>query len=136
MPSPIETLFRIHDSPVPTQMVLDEEGSIAMAPIDCTGCLSNTGLKVVPPFSDFQTPPLAEPTYIVSLPSTRTAARAATRPLICADPMLRATRPEIVSESTLISCAESNAAAIIHPIAALISRLQQGSKIGNRSMGY
>ena len=37
-------------------------GSMATAPIDCTGCLSKTGLKVVPPFTDFQTPPLAAPT--------------------------------------------------------------------------
>src|SRR5580700_9215233 len=110
MPSPIDTLFRIHDSPVPTQTVLGADGSIPIAPIDCTGCLSNTGLNVVPPFTDFQTPPLAEPIYTVSLPSTRTAANAATRPLISAEPMLRATRPEIVSESTLISWADSNAA--------------------------
>src|SRR6266704_2132549 len=32
------------------------------APIDCTGCRSKTGLNVVPPFTDFHTPPLAEPT--------------------------------------------------------------------------
>ena len=33
-----------------------------MAPIDWTGCLSNTGLNVVPPSWDFQTPPDAAPT--------------------------------------------------------------------------
>ena len=37
-------------------------GSMVIAPIDWTGCLSKTGLKVVPPLTDFQTPPLAEPT--------------------------------------------------------------------------
>ena len=35
---------------------------MVIAPIDWTGCLSKTGLKLVPPFTDFQTPPLAEPT--------------------------------------------------------------------------
>ena len=49
-------------SPVPTQTFFGFFGSIVTAPIDCTGCLSKTGLKVVPPSSDFQTPPLAAPT--------------------------------------------------------------------------
>ena len=62
MPSPTDTLLRIHDSPVPTQITLGFLGSIVTAPIDCTGCLSNTGLNVVPPFVDFHTPPLAAPT--------------------------------------------------------------------------
>ena len=62
MPLPIETELRVQVSPVPTQTVFGFDGSIAIAPIDCTGCLSNTGLKVVPPSIDFQTPPLAAPT--------------------------------------------------------------------------
>src|SRR5262245_1719037 len=74
---------------------------MAMAPIDCAGCLSNTGRKVVPPFTDFQTPPLAEPTYTVSRPFSCTAATAAIRPLIAAAPMLRAPSPEMVLESIL-----------------------------------
>ncbi len=41
---------------------------MAIAPIDCTGCLSKTGLKTVPPSVDFHTPPLAAPTNSVSLP--------------------------------------------------------------------
>ncbi len=44
MPSPIETLLRVHDSPVPTHTVFGFFGSIATAPIDWTGCLSKTGL--------------------------------------------------------------------------------------------
>src|SRR5437870_8570629 len=71
------------------------------APTDCTGCLSNTGLKVVPPLTDFHTPPLADPTYTVSRCPSCTASTAAMRPLIAAEPMLRAPRPEIVSVSTL-----------------------------------
>ena len=54
--------FRIQLSPVPTQTVFGSFGSMAMAPIDCTGCLSNFGVNVVPPFVDFHTPPLAAPT--------------------------------------------------------------------------
>src|SRR6185437_12358280 len=60
-PLPIETELRIHDSPVPTQTLSWWLGSIAIAPIDITGCLSNTGLKVVPLSVDFHTPPLAAP---------------------------------------------------------------------------
>src|SRR5271156_596717 len=109
MPSPIETLLRVHDSPVPTQIVLGASGSIAIAPIDCTVCLSNTGLKVVPPFTDFQIPPLAAPMYTLSLPSSFTAVRADTRPLMVAEPMFRAPSPEIESESNFASCAARRA---------------------------
>ncbi len=40
----MEVLLRVQDSPVPTQMVFGVEGSIVIAPMDCTGCLSKTGL--------------------------------------------------------------------------------------------
>jgi hypothetical protein len=43
-------------------MVLGFFGSMVTAPIDCTGCLSKTGLKVVPPLTLFHTPPDAAPT--------------------------------------------------------------------------
>src|SRR5256885_4464768 len=104
MPSPTETLLRSQDSPVPTQTISGFEGSIATAPIDCTSWRSKTGLKVVPPFTDFQTPPLAEPTNIVSRPFRTTASRAAMRPLIVAEPMLRAGSPETVAASNLSGC--------------------------------
>ncbi len=69
-------------------------------PMDCTGWSSNTGSKVVPPSSDFHTPPLAAPTQIVSLPSgISTASSDAMRPLMAAEPMLRTPRPEIVAAS-------------------------------------
>src|SRR6267154_4831421 len=105
IPSPTETLFRVQDSPVPTQTVFGAWGSIAMAPIDCTGCLSKTGLYVVPPFTDFQTPPLAAPTYTVRRPSSLTAVTAAIRPLIAAEPIFREPKPEMVSESNTASWA-------------------------------
>src|ERR687887_546273 len=99
MPSPIEALLRVHDSPVPIQTFFGFFGSSAIAPIDCTGCSSNTGRYRVPPSSDFQTPPLAAPTKTVILPEgSRVAAIAEIRPLIVAEPMLRAPRPEIVAE--------------------------------------
>src|SRR2546423_1794734 len=105
MPSPIETLLRVQASPLPTQMVLGACGSMAMAPMDCTDCLSKTGLYVVPPFTDFQTPPLAAPTYTVRRPSSLTPVTAETRPLMVAEPILRAPSPETVSESKTTSCA-------------------------------
>src|SRR5713101_5798654 len=89
MPLPIDTLLRVHASPVPAQIVFGACGSMATAPMDCAASLSNTGLKVVPPFEDFHTPPLAAPTYTVSRPSSFTAATAATRPLMAAEPMFR-----------------------------------------------
>src|ERR1700675_3195644 len=86
-------------------MTFGFRGSMVRAPIDCTGCLSKTGLKVVPPFTDFHTPPLAAPTYTVMRPFSLTAVSAAMRPLIVAEPMFRAPSPEIESESYFTSCA-------------------------------
>src|SRR2546426_11453993 len=94
MPSPTETLLRTQDSPVPTQTISGFEGSIATAPIDCTSWRSKTGLKVVPPFTDFQTPPLAEPTNIVSRPFRTTAPNAAIPPPTAPAPPLRAPTPD------------------------------------------
>src|SRR5215831_7022639 len=99
MPSPIDTLLRVHDSPVPTQTFFEFLGSSATAPIDWTRCSSNTGRYRVPLSSDFQTPPLAAPTKSVILPdASRVPAMAEIRPLIAAEPILRAPRPEIVAE--------------------------------------
>src|SRR5438132_7232771 len=104
MPSPTETLLRTQDSPVPTQTISEFEGSNDTAPIDCTSWRSKTGLKVVPTFTDCQTPPLAEPTNIVSRPFRTTASRAAMRPLKVAEPILRAGRPETVAASNCSGC--------------------------------
>src|SRR5689334_24420874 len=104
MPAPTETLFRVQASPVPTHTVFELAGSIVTAPMDCTDCRSNTGLNVVPPLMDFHTPPLADPAKTVSRPFSFTAVTAAIRPLIMAEPMLRAGSPEIVAESNLIPC--------------------------------
>src|SRR3954465_12037435 len=103
MPSPYETELRGHDPPGPPHPAFGFFGSMAMAPIDCTGCLSKTGLNVVPPLTDFQTPPLAAPTHSVMRFASCTASIAAMRPDIAAEPMLRAPRPEIVSESTVMA---------------------------------
>src|SRR3954469_1958264 len=101
MPLPIDTELRIHASPVPTHTFLGLLGSIAIAPTDCTGCLSNTGVKVVPPSCDRHTPPDAEPTYSSVLPPTILPATAAIRPLSVPEPMLRAPRPEITPPSKI-----------------------------------
>src|SRR3954454_13784917 len=90
---------------MPAQTAFGFFGSMAIAPIDCTGCLSKTGLDVGPPLNDFQTPPLAAPTYSVMRFASCTASMAAVRPDIAAEPMLRAPRPEIVSESTVTGVA-------------------------------
>src|SRR5260370_18240146 len=101
----MDTLWGVHASPVPTHTTFAFFGSTVIAPMDCTGCLSKTGLKVVPPLTDFHTPPLAAPTYTVSRWPSHVASTAAMRPLIAAEPMLRAPRPEIVSESTFTGAA-------------------------------
>src|ERR1700733_13634755 len=112
MPSPTETLLRVQDSPVPTQTFIGFEGSTAMAPIDCTGCSSNTGLNVVAPSVDFHTPPLAAPTKSVTLPDGSVyPASAEMRPLMAADPTLRAPSPEIVPASSTGACSCAKAAA-------------------------
>jgi len=101
MPFPTETELRVQLSPVPTQTTFGSEGSNATAPIDWTPCLSKTDLNVVPPSTDFQTPPEAAPTNNVTLPSASTRpATAAMRPLIAAEPMFRAPMPETVAESS------------------------------------
>src|SRR6266436_3479765 len=124
-PLPMDTLLRVQDSPVPTQMVFGACGSMATAPIDCAASLSKTGLNVVPPFEDFHTPPLAAPMYTVSRPSSFTAAIAATRPLMVAEPMFRAPRPEMVSESNLASCAGVSPAKIIVARITIITAVKQ-----------
>src|SRR3989440_1168609 len=112
MPSPIETLLRVQDSPVPTQTFLSLFGSIVIAPMDWTDCSSKTGRYRVPPSSDFQTPPLAAPTKSVIFPEgSFVPAIAEIRPLIAAEPMLRAPRPEKVAELNGASSAREFVAA-------------------------
>src|SRR3954467_9065251 len=112
MPAPTEVELRVHPSPVPTQIVFGFDGSIAIAPIDCTGCLSNTGLNVVPPSSDFHTPPEAEPTSKVTLPSfSCRPVTAAMRPDMVAEPILRTPRPDTAALSKLCAAAGAIASA-------------------------
>src|SRR5437667_9440023 len=121
----MDALFRVQASPVPTQITLGFFGSIVIAPIDWTACLSNTGLKVVPPLTDCHTPPLAAPTYTVSRGPSCTAASAAMRPLIAADPMLRAPRPEMVAESTLTDARRGGVCAPAAPASRTVSAAAQ-----------
>jgi len=87
------------------------DGSTATAPMDCTSGRSKTDLKVVPPLIDFQTPPLADAAKTVSRPLSLTAVTAAIRPLISAEPILRAGRPDMVPESYLTGACASSAGA-------------------------
>src|SRR6266404_7608362 len=100
----METLLRVQLSPVPAQTIFGLLGSMATAPIDCTFWLSKTGRNDVPPLTDFHIPPLADPTKTVIRPSCFTPSTAAMRPLIVADPILRAGSPEIVPASYLKGC--------------------------------
>src|SRR5258708_25984549 len=99
MPSPIETLFRIQLSPLPAHTILVFVGSTANAPIDCADGWSKTERKLLPPFTDFHTPPLAAPAKTVRRPLSVKAVTAATRPLMVAEPMLRAGSPGLVPAS-------------------------------------
>ena len=73
--------------------------------MDWTDCSSKIGRYRVPPSSDFQTPPLAAPTNNVIFPEgSFVPAIAEIRPLIAAEPMLRAPRPEMVAELNEASC--------------------------------
>src|SRR5882672_1486491 len=117
----METELRVQASPVPAHTMLGRLGSIASAPIDWTGCLSKTGSKVVPPSRDLQTPPLAEPTKSSTLPSgVGRAATAAMRPLMAAEPMLRAPSPEITDllNTALVLATRSDGAVAAAPGAA------------------
>src|SRR5258707_4631562 len=108
MPSPMDTLLRPEDSPLHTQTFLGLPGSMATALMDCTEGLSKTGLKLVPALTDFHTPPLADAANTVRRGPSLTAATAAMRPLICAEPMLRAGNPEMVPASKRTgACAKS-----------------------------
>ncbi|NIU63572.1 MAG: hypothetical protein GWN66_23920 [Pseudomonas stutzeri] len=57
-----DTLFRGLPSPVPTQTMSGLAWNTATAPMAWTGWSSKIGSKVRPPFTDFQTPPVAAPT--------------------------------------------------------------------------
>src|SRR5437762_2400517 len=107
----MDTLLRVHDSPVPTQTFFEFFGSSAIAPMDCTACSSNIGRYRVPLSSDFQTPPLAAPTNSVILSDgSCTPAMQEMRPLIFAAPMLRAPRPEMLAALNGASAAQTRIA--------------------------
>src|SRR2546427_4716324 len=99
MPLPIDTLLRVQASPVPAQIVFGACGSMATAPMDCAASLSKTGLNVVPPFEDFQIPPLAAPTYTVSRPPSFTAAGRATPPIMVAGTLVVTPTPDMNAEA-------------------------------------
>src|SRR5438067_1965749 len=56
-PLPHEELWRLFDSPVPTQTMEGSDGATATAPMVELVSLSKTGSQVVPPLIVFITPP-------------------------------------------------------------------------------
>src|SRR5581483_571649 len=87
-PSPHEELCRLLFSPVPTHTMSGLLCDTATSPIEIIPSWSKTGSQVVPLLTVFQTPPPADPTYIIrGLLST--TAKASTRPPIIAGPMVR-----------------------------------------------
>ena len=63
----------------------------------------------MPPSADFHTPPDAAPTSSVVLPSASTRpAMAEIRPLMAAEPMLRAPSPEMVAEFHGVAAARAD----------------------------
>jgi hypothetical protein len=61
IPSPTEMWLRMHDSPVPAQIVFGSVGAIARSPIECTVCPSKMGCQLSPPSVVLKIPPDAEP---------------------------------------------------------------------------
>src|SRR6185436_10571615 len=98
-PLPTDIELRTLPSPVPTHTISGLAWKIATAPIAATGWSSKMGVKLSPPFVDFQSPPVAAPTYTMS-GFDSTASIAATRPLMAAGPIARAFIPASSSGST------------------------------------
>src|SRR5512138_1197272 len=61
MPLPYPAESRSVDSPLPTYTTSGADGATASAPIDATGCESNTGVQTRPVSIDFHTPPFTAP---------------------------------------------------------------------------
>ena len=99
IPIPKFIEFRGLPSPVPTQITLEFDCEIAKEPMFCVGCSSNIGAQLEPPFSDFQTPPEAAPTYII-FGFSFTASMVVILPLMFAGPIFLMLRFFILSVSS------------------------------------
>src|SRR5438477_977162 len=89
MPLPPSAELRSVGSPVPTHTKSVSLGAIATAPIDCTGCLSNTESKVTPLSPVLNKPPVDRPTKKAA-GLRGSIAISETRPPIAAGPIERA----------------------------------------------
>ena len=105
----METLLRTQRSPVPAQTFFGIAGSMATAPMDCTGGVEDglEGGAAVDRFPDAAAGRGGEDGEAAHRHGGVTAAM---RPLIAAEPMLRAGRPEMVPASNLTGCCPFNAA--------------------------
>src|SRR5436190_21409134 len=89
MPFPHSAELRSVGSPEPTHTISLSLGAIAIAPIDCTGCLSKTASNVTPLSPVLNNPPVESPTKkIAGLRGS--IAVSLTRPPIAAGPIDRA----------------------------------------------
>src|SRR4029450_13772918 len=88
-PLPQAELLRSFASPVPTHTTFGSDGATATAPMEATGCFSNTASNVAPFVLVFTRPPVASPTKNVK-GSCGSNATSDTRPPMSAGPMLRA----------------------------------------------
>ena len=92
----------------------------------CIRDRSNTGLKEAPALSDFQIPPLADPTYNTS-GLRDTPSIVLTRPLIVAGPIDRARRsPKEISD--VESCAVREEAIVTMTNIKIVYRMKQVDK--------
>src|SRR6185503_2466392 len=92
-PSPYATTRFALFSPLPTQTMFGFFGSMVIAPIENDPSPSNTGVKDVPAFVVFHTPPAAAATYQIAL-SVGWTAMSATRPDVKAGPIERSLSPD------------------------------------------
>src|SRR6266545_1063632 len=91
MPSPHEDELRLLASPVPAHTRSGFFCHTATAPMDWTGCLSKTGLQVVPWFAVLKSPPVPVATKNVA-GRFSTTAKSETRPPQFAGPTERQVR--------------------------------------------
>src|SRR5512143_1430249 len=87
-PSPQEVLWRLFDSPVPTQTTSAFDCDTATSPIDINPWSSKMGVRTAPLLVVFQTPPCAAPTYQIDVFFSYTA-MSAIRPDMMAGPIER-----------------------------------------------
>src|ERR1039458_7265262 len=91
-PSPMDELWRLLPSPLPTYTTFLSEGAIATEPMDSLSISSNIDFQLMPPSVVLHRPPVAKPMYMV-MGSCSEPTISSTRPIITAGPMERNSNP-------------------------------------------